>query len=161
MSQPEKAVVRPRLPLTDRQREFLHHVESLWTDDGPPTVRQLCEAAGFISTNAVADHLRQLEKKGWANLRSPRHGGQRAVGRSGIVRLLHATTWPWWEIMLHGKSASYRISIQAPTFSLAAVWAREDWHQIGAPDTLDGVEISLSPRTEPEFEGWEECAHAE
>jgi LexA DNA binding domain len=49
MSQPDKAVVRPRQPLTDRQREFLRHVESLWTDDGPPTVRQLCEAAGFSS----------------------------------------------------------------------------------------------------------------
>lgn len=161
MSQPNKAVVRPRLPLTDRQREFLRLVESLWTDEGPPTVRQLCSAAGFISTNAVADHLRSLERRGWVELRGNRKGGPRAVDRSGIVRLLQAETWPWWEIMLHGRSDSYRTSIQAPTFSLAAVWAREDWHAIGAPDTLEGVEINLSPRTEPEFEGWMECAHAE
>lgn len=161
MSQPSKAVVRPRQPLTDRQRKFLRLIESLWTDNGPPTVRQLCESAGFLSTNAVSEHLRSLETRGWLSLRGGRRGGHRAVGRSGIERLLHAETWPWWNVTLRGLSASYRATIQAPTFSLAAVWAREDWHAIGAPDTLDGIEIGLSPRAEPELEGWQEVAHAE
>lgn len=159
MSQPSKAVVRPRQPLTDRQREFLHLIESLWTDNGPPTVRQLCEAAGFLSTNAVSEHLRSLETRGWLSLRGGRAGGHRAVGRSGIERLLHAETWPWFTITLQGESADYLVSIQAPSWSLAGVWAREDWHAIGAPDSIKGALICFSPRKTPEFEGWKELTH--
>jgi SOS-response transcriptional repressor LexA len=159
MSQSGKAEVRPRRPLTERQQGFLRLIESLWTDDGPPTVRQLCAAAGFESTNAVTDHLRSLERRGWLQLRGGRKGGQRAVGRSGIARLTNPLTWPWFNLTLQGESANYLISIQAPSWALAAVWAREDWHGIGAPDSIKGVLIDFSERTSPEFEQWVELSH--
>jgi hypothetical protein len=81
------------------------------------------------------------------------------VGRSGIVRLLHAETWPWFNLTLQGISANYLISIQAPTWSLAGVWANEDWHTIGAPDSIKGVLIDFSERSAPEFDQWVELCH--
>lgn len=159
MSQPNKAVVRPRQPLTDRQREILNLIESMWTDYGPPTVRDLTTASGCTGLQSTVGHLQALARKGWLELREPKAGHATHRDRSGILRLVRAETWPWWSVTLRGLDASYRATIQAPTFSLAAVWAREDWHAIGAPDTLEGIEIGLSPRTEPEFQGWQEVAN--
>lgn len=161
MSQPDKAVVRPRQKLTERQREILDLIESKWTDDGPPSVRALCSAASIESTHCIHSHITALERKGWLVRRTGQPMSRSVATRSGILRLTAPRTWPWWNVTLHGLSAAYQTSIQAPTFSLAGVWAREDWHAIGAPDTLEGIEIFLSPRTEPEFEGWQEVAHAE
>ena len=158
MSQTDKAVVRPRQPLTDRQRELLNHIERLWTYKGPPTIRDLMAATGLKSTNGVAEHIDVLAKKGWVITQAGPAHRRRQDSRSGILRLTHAETWPWWSVNIQGLSASYLTSIQAPDWSVAAVWAREDWHAIGAPDTLQGVEFSFSPRTAPEFNGWQEVA---
>lgn len=158
MSQPEKAEVWPRQPLTERQRQLLNCIEQLWTYKGPPTIRDLVAATGLKSTNGVAEHLDALARKGWIIMQDGPAHRRRKDSRSGILRLTHAETWPWWTINIQGLSAEYLTSIQAPDWALAAVWAREDWHAIGAPDALSGVEISLSPRTAPEFEGWLEVA---
>lgn len=52
--------------LTDRQRQvFDFIVESIQLRQLPPTVREIGEKFGWSSTNAVADHLRALERKGY------------------------------------------------------------------------------------------------
>lgn len=53
-------------PLTDRQREILVWLARYITEHGySPTVRELGDAFGFGSTNAVMCHLRPLKSKGW------------------------------------------------------------------------------------------------
>lgn len=52
--------------LTERQAEILRFI----VEDGkargfPPTIREIGNRFGLSSSNAVADHLRALEKKGY------------------------------------------------------------------------------------------------
>jgi SOS-response transcriptional repressor LexA len=52
-------------PLTLRQREVLRTLHRLTRQRGvPPTVRELGEAIGCLSTNATSDHLCALERRG-------------------------------------------------------------------------------------------------
>lgn len=50
---------------TSRQQE-LHSwmVQYQLANSMPPTLREICEAFGFASTNTAADHLRLMEPKG-------------------------------------------------------------------------------------------------
>ena len=51
--------------LTERQEEILEFIASfLEKRKAPPTVREIQKRFGFESTNAVSDHLGQLERKG-------------------------------------------------------------------------------------------------
>jgi repressor LexA len=55
-----------RLPLTDRQREILAWLSAYIAERGySPTLRELCLAFGFASTQGAACHLDPLRKKGW------------------------------------------------------------------------------------------------
>lgn len=52
--------------LTERQRFMLRAVIALIDEHGyPPTRRELGEATGISSTNAIQDHLKVLERKGY------------------------------------------------------------------------------------------------
>jgi repressor LexA len=51
--------------LTKRQTEILEFIhEQLGSEGDAPTVREIAEHFGIRSTNAVADHLKALERKG-------------------------------------------------------------------------------------------------
>jgi len=51
---------------TERQAFVLYCLDSMTQRKGyPPTVRELMEAAGLSSTNAMAGHLMALERKGF------------------------------------------------------------------------------------------------
>ena len=51
--------------LSPRQRDVLAAIDNIRRIAGfPPSIRELCLALGVSSTNAVADHLKALEKKG-------------------------------------------------------------------------------------------------
>ena len=57
-------------PLTDRQEEILVHcISRLATTGLFPSIREIRDNFGFTSTNAVADHLKAITKKGY--LRKP------------------------------------------------------------------------------------------
>ncbi len=52
-------------PLTRRQNEILQYMQAFSRDCGYwPSIRNIQDAFGFRSTNAVAGHLRALEEKG-------------------------------------------------------------------------------------------------
>ena len=52
--------------LTQRHRDILDHViDSIRERGYPPTMVEICEAFGIGSTNAVNDHLKALERKGF------------------------------------------------------------------------------------------------
>ena len=54
------------LPLTKRQAEMLAYIREYLSEEGvAPTVRELANRFGLRATNAVADHLRALERKGY------------------------------------------------------------------------------------------------
>jgi repressor LexA len=51
--------------ITARQREVYDWVVGFCESRGySPTIRELCKAFKFASTNAVSNHLRRLEKAG-------------------------------------------------------------------------------------------------
>lgn len=51
--------------ITDRQREVYDWVVGFCESRGySPTIRELCKAFKFASTNAAANHLRRLEQAG-------------------------------------------------------------------------------------------------
>jgi repressor LexA len=55
-----------RLPLTARQQEILAWLAKYIADHGySPTIRELCLAFGFASTQGAMCHLEPLRKKGW------------------------------------------------------------------------------------------------
>ncbi len=56
--------------LTGRQKEIFDYIVSYSRSEGNiPTVREIGEAFGFASTNAVTTHLKALVKKGYINLK--------------------------------------------------------------------------------------------
>jgi repressor LexA len=61
--------------ITDRQKEVITFIHKYFTDKGyPPSFRDISDALGGISTNAVAQHIHSCEKKGYItrNARIPR-----------------------------------------------------------------------------------------
>lgn len=63
-------------PLTDRQRQVLEFIRRTITERGtPPTVREIGLHVGLKSTNAVNDHLRALERKGFLKREEARPHG--------------------------------------------------------------------------------------
>lgn len=56
--------------LTQRQQEIFDFILNTLREDGIiPSVREICDAFGFASTNAVNAHLEALAKKGYINRR--------------------------------------------------------------------------------------------
>lgn len=59
-------VDKPRAKLTKRQGEVLDVITTSIERDGyPPTIREIGAELGIKSTNAVNDHLKALERKGY------------------------------------------------------------------------------------------------
>lgn len=59
-------------PLTARQEQVLALVRAYYAEHGyGPTLRELRQKLAIASTNAVVEHLRALERKGYLN-RGPR-----------------------------------------------------------------------------------------
>ena len=53
-------------PLTDRQREIYRWIVTYIAERGfSPTIRELCLAFQFASTEGAMCHLRPLRRKGW------------------------------------------------------------------------------------------------
>ncbi|MDE3075951.1 MAG: transcriptional repressor LexA [Chloroflexota bacterium] len=56
----------PKQELTAKQREMLAAVQEWIREHGrPPTLREMAQRMGVASTNAIRDHLRSLEHKGY------------------------------------------------------------------------------------------------
>ncbi|MCC8190387.1 MAG: hypothetical protein LIP77_07085, partial [Planctomycetes bacterium] len=56
--------------LTPRQQDIFDFILTSLREDGAiPTVREICQAFGFSSTNAVNSHLEALTKTGYINSR--------------------------------------------------------------------------------------------
>ena len=54
------------LPLSKRQREVLDYLVQHVIENGcPPTMREIGGYLGIVSTNAVAEHIDALERKGY------------------------------------------------------------------------------------------------
>jgi len=76
---PLDAAERPRL--TDKQRRVLDFIEAWHLRHGyPPTLREIGSHFGIRSTNAVNDHLRALERKGYLVRDALKSRSLRAVG---------------------------------------------------------------------------------
>lgn len=55
-----------RVAPAPRQRDLLRAIGRLTNEQGyPPTIRELVDAMGYSTPNAVAQHLRLLHRKGW------------------------------------------------------------------------------------------------
>jgi repressor LexA len=77
--------------LSGRQREILEFIhERLQDAHVPPSYREIGDAMGIRSTNAVSDHLRALEEKGYVR----RLGAQ---GRGALARGMTLTERAWSE----------------------------------------------------------------
>ena len=73
-------------PLTPRQNEILHLIETHVEESGfPPTRAEICTAMGFSSPNSAETHLRALERKGVIEMTS---------GASRGIRLKQHSTLP-------------------------------------------------------------------
>lgn len=75
--------------LTPRQREVLDFIERRTAESGaPPTVREIGQALGIWSTNAVAGHLAALERHGVLTRLPHRSRGLRTAARPGTIPIL-------------------------------------------------------------------------
>ena len=73
-------------PLTPRQNEILHLIETHVEESGfPPTRAEICTAMGFSSPNSAETHLWALERKGVIEMTS---------GASRGIRLKQHSTLP-------------------------------------------------------------------
>lgn len=72
--------------LTPAQRQVLDFIRDYLAREGmPPTIREVAEALGFASTNAVACHLARLRQMGFLTHRPRRSRGSRPV-EGGVSR---------------------------------------------------------------------------
>lgn len=70
---------RPNSDLTAVQARLLGAMcDHLEEHGAPPTIRALCAAVGYSSTNAAIDVLRALERKGWVE--RTKRGSYRVAG---------------------------------------------------------------------------------
>lgn len=57
--------VNARKPLTARQQQVYDYVVRCCLEGAPPSMREIGNACGIKAMNAVATHLRLIERKGW------------------------------------------------------------------------------------------------
>jgi repressor LexA len=73
-------------PLTDRQKAVLSFIERYTNENGmPPTVREIMRTFKFSSTNAVAQYLKVLERKGFIEKRKNTSRGSIPRSRSSAT----------------------------------------------------------------------------
>lgn len=71
-----------RVPLAPRQRDVVAAIRRLAREHGyPPTIRELGDDLGYTTPNAVAQHLRLLQRKGWVILEPNKARTLRVVNR--------------------------------------------------------------------------------
>lgn len=71
--------------ITDRQRQIVAHILAFKTANGySPSVRDLSDLMGGISTNAIHTHLEACAKKGLVT-RHPKVARSLAVTQSGLA----------------------------------------------------------------------------
>ena len=72
-------------PLTPRQNEILHLIETHVEESGfPPTRAEICAAMGFSSPNSAETHLRALERKGVIEMTSGASRGIRLKQQASL-----------------------------------------------------------------------------
>lgn len=72
-------------PLTPRQNEILHLIETHVEESGfPPTRAEICTAMGFSSPNSAETHLRALERKGVIEMTSGASRGIRLKQQASL-----------------------------------------------------------------------------
>lgn len=72
-------------PLTPRQNEILHMIETHVEESGfPPTRAEICTAMGFSSPNSAETHLRALERKGVIEMTSGASRGIRLKQQASL-----------------------------------------------------------------------------
>lgn len=101
--------------LTSRQAQILRFIERRVVEAGfPPTLREIGEELGIRSTNAVSDHLKALERKGYLDRHDNRSrgltlkrpgDGDGETGRGGVLSAL-APRGRTVEIPLLGRVAA-------------------------------------------------------
>jgi len=70
--------------LTERQAEVLAFIRKFQASHGAgPSVREIGSHCGIISPNAVAGHIKALEKKGFLKRARSAHG--RALSRAYVI----------------------------------------------------------------------------
>lgn len=69
-------------PLTDKQQKILEFLKDRAQDGLPPTVREICAAAGIKSTSTVHAHLKTLEENGYISRQSGLNRAIRLPGES-------------------------------------------------------------------------------
>lgn len=73
--------------LTIRQREVLGFIRSYIGDHAyPPTLREIVVHFGWLSTQAAADHVTAIERKGFVAIDRHVARGIRVVGVQGVTR---------------------------------------------------------------------------
>jgi repressor LexA len=73
--------------LTSRQAQILTFIEKRVVEAGfPPTLREIGEELGIRSTNAVSDHLKALERKGYLSRHDNRSRGLTLKHPEGELR---------------------------------------------------------------------------
>jgi SOS-response transcriptional repressor LexA len=79
--------------LPRRQRDVLRFLEEYYLEHGtPPSVREIADDLGIVSTNGVADHLKALVHKGW--LVSGQKGQPRSLVPVRVLRALDESAEP-------------------------------------------------------------------
>jgi len=110
MSQPTPwphAYARSETALTERQAEILRHIRARIAEDGfAPSLRELMTAFRIGSMNAVNDHLRALEKKGFIRRRAltARAIVVTALGKTEPLPIAEPSTGPARGV--HGKGCA-------------------------------------------------------
>jgi repressor LexA len=80
--------VETRTPLTEAQHEVLTFIAEHVEEHGwAPTLREMCARFEWTSTNAAADHLNALQRKGY--IRRPQRGAGRGRGMARTIKVIH------------------------------------------------------------------------
>ena len=69
-------------PLNEKQQKVLSFLKERAQDGVPPTVREICDAAGIKSTSTVHAYLKRLEDEGYIDRRSGLNRAIRLPGES-------------------------------------------------------------------------------
>lgn len=119
-----------RPQLTARQQEvFDFIVRKIEVDGFPPTIREIGDSLGIVSTNGVNDHLKALEKKGYISRSDSKSRTCVPIGlaEKPLRKATRANVAPvhgldighdWVDVPVHGKIAAGR--------PIAAIDQRED-----------------------------------
>ena len=124
--------------LTPRQREVLQHIEQEYLKTGvPPSMREIGDAMGISSLNAVARHLTNLTSAGWLQNGT----GSRQCVPVRVTRSLDVKA---------GRPAFQPIVVQLPIRIHSRANKREHWTVTAKRDKREKQTVAaLMPSTPP------------